>query len=304
MTMTLEDFIKHWNEGGYGRINEFNWDNINWLQDSIGDAFVEVFGRHDRRPLSISKLYKPVFLLALDQLGYHEHQSSALRQLMHMMKGHAYEAIVLSLMYQYGLDIHELQKEVDFRGLTNSDVHGHIDLMYGDDTVIDIKAMSGNYYKTFTDMPNDNRGYVTQILSYKEALGIENAGILCIDSWFHGMKYIPISGKTWVMKDNIEVRASECLTRAHKVVDYFQEFGNPRDVELEDLEKLWEGIPKPYEYSKYYTNKMVPESFQYDSRRFCLYDIFGEQQKCVRETYEYDIVMDKLEKYRNMEDVR
>lgn len=261
--MKLTEFIELWNNQEIS-LNEFEPDNLDWIETQTKRDFVSTYGTTEKRELSISQLGKPFGFLLLDKLGIKNQMNITAQTQYHLMTGKMWESIILSLMWQYGVDIHMLQQEVDFNG-----IKGHVDCVYADNTVIDIKTMNAYYFKKFIEEPDDDKGYLTQIGCYQDALKCDYAGILCLNKWFGELAYVPINFRDTYTKDNIECKLAELVERASEIIYYYPEYSTHS---LEDIVPAYiENIYCPeHKVSK---KIMVPDLLKYDSRKDCVWNI-------------------------------
>ena len=279
--MKLSEFVNSWNEGGL-EIPDVDDTSLDWYGDVCRDNFRDVYTEREKRPLGVSQLYKPLGFLLLDKLDITNDEIITCKIKYHFLTGHFWEASILSLMYQHGVDIHSLQQEVHFCNLP-----GHIDCIYGDRRVVDIKTMSPYYFNSFVEDPDDDRGYLTQIACYQEALGIKYASILCLNKLTGELRLVNIEKGVEYAKDNVACTIESLKDRAHQVIEVYQE-----DVPLN-------GIVEEYLYPLVDTNFVekidglfAPASIKYDSRRHAIWHL--TQTNKLRRRYKIDTVYDNL----------
>lgn len=289
--MKLSDFIDEWNSTGLN-VESFDQDNLNWCSDFYVDTFKTVYSQQERRPLSISQLYKPFGFLLLDKFGIHDTSTITCNTKYHFMSGHMWESIIMSLMFQHGVDIHNIQKTVEFHGL-----EGHIDCMYGDDRVIDIKTMSPHYFKTFTESPNDNRGYLTQIACYQEALDVKYASVLCLNKLTGELRLVNIMpDEVYYHNDDISFTIDDLKYRASTIIDRYPINYSLKKVVDNFIEDLILSFPTARN-GRY----IVPFSLAYDSRRFAVWDLYSNNQ--IKWQYDSLEICKRLIKLRDINNV-
>lgn len=171
---TLSEFALAWNNKAF-YCNDPNPLFTKQLADTIADTFG---AQRYHSPVSVSKLYKPMAFLIMDKLSIRNKFEAVPREVTPLWMGNAYECLVMALLHSSEVPYHSYQRAVTYRGIP-----GKIDFMVttpDGDTVVDIKSMSPYYYNSFVSFPNDDRGYITQILAYREALGCSGSAILCV----------------------------------------------------------------------------------------------------------------------------
>ena len=282
--MKLTEFIELWNNQEIS-LDEFEPDNLDWLETQTKRDFVSTYGKTEERELSISQLGKPFGFLLLDKFGIKNKQPITAQTQYHLMTGKMWESIILSLMWQYGVDIHMLQQEVDFNG-----IKGHVDCVYADNTVIDIKTMNAYYFKKFIEEPDDDKGYLTQIGAYQYSLGCKYAGILCLNKWFGELSYVSIEvyNKNYT-KDQVECTVAELVNRAATIVERY-----PYNYSLKKVvTNFIENIHCP----EHKTSKkiMVPDLLKYDSRKDCVWDI--NKSGYIKSMYDTETICENLNNY-------
>lgn len=187
---------------------------LNWYLDACHEGYLSAFTsreQQDKSGLRISSLGKPALLQALSKVGVSDWDNSdtmSPRRQFPLFLGHIVEAAVMVMLYEQGVDIHGLQDEVMFEG-----VPGHIDALYGSNAVLDVKSMSNNYYRSFTSAPDDDRGYITQLLCYAEACNVAHAYVVCIDKQFGEMDVVELTD------DVLPFPRHKYLDRARAVIE-------------------------------------------------------------------------------------
>lgn len=224
---------------------------MEWYIDAVVEAYTTTFTsvpQQDKSGLRISSLGKPAVVQALGKLGVSDWDKSSTmspRRQFPLYLGHVIEAAVMVMLYEQGVDIHSLQKEVTFES-----VIGHIDGLYGDNAVVDIKSMSNSYYRSFTSAPDDDRGYITQLLCYAEACSVENAFVICIDKQFGEMDVVHL------VDDSLPYPRHKYTDRARAVISMMDDITDVASVF--DVFSVPE--PEPIENSKHF---LIPGNLKY-----------------------------------------
>lgn len=167
-------------------------DFCDWLNNKIGGDTItpelaKIYGqsmeqsinRHfneerAKNGLRMSNLGKPAVILALAKLGYYEPEpAGVLRFIFHL--GDVYENFIEIMMQAYGITILESQPLLEWHG-----IQGHADFVIespvtGEPLLVEAKTMSDNYFRRFSKKPDDDRGYVTQLALYQNALGCDTS---------------------------------------------------------------------------------------------------------------------------------
>lgn len=136
--------------------------------------------------------------------------------------GDWFEAYCIFLMRYCGYKVHREQEEVMWNG-----VPGHIDCVVNDgnqDWLVEIKTTSDYYFKKClkTTYPDDERGYLTQLSTYSEILGLPAVWIL-LNKQTHAIAILPLSNAP-------EKFRNQRLARAKEVIDIFNECETREDV--------------------------------------------------------------------------
>lgn len=282
--MKLSEFIKRWNEGGVVPLHSFQEFVLDYIGSECVDAFTTTYGTEPERQLSVSSLYKEAMLLGFDAFGYRQLRSTNMVGKFHLFFGKVLEALVLALMREYGVPVHSLQHEVTFAGIPGD---GHVDCIYGENTILDIKSMGSYYYKSFVEQPDDDRGYVTQLLTYKYASQLKYSGVLALDKWFGTLAYVPIRDDTIIVRNNEEDEARLLLDRAFAVAEVINN--------LESMDDVWElSLPRAV---KHKAGKFLipPPTMRYDTRT----NVFFEMKKDrVVSEYPLEVVQERILLYK------
>lgn len=232
----------------------------------------QLLDEHDGKGLRISQLGKPAVLQAcqlphiseeLRALGLETRERKDLRMMELLHRGDQWEEWVIALLQLYGCGAAKTQQEVEYMG-----VKGHIDfVLEGMGNVpyvlVEVKTMSGRYFDQFTRQPNDDRGYITQLTCYKEALGLP-AVWLCLDKSTHNVAVVQHPGDE--ATEAVKFRLSNLVPKM-KLVSC-----------LEDVFKLFNlppGIPEVFKRNE--TGRLlVHPAMRYSPLRFLFYKISQE----------------------------
>jgi hypothetical protein len=231
-----------------------------------------------RGGLRVSQLGKPAVVQAcslphvaeeLRSLGLEVEEKRNLRMLELLHRGDQWEAWVKMLLRHWRWCISDTarlvreQEEVEYMG-----VKGHIDFvldLYTDagPVLVEVKTMSGRYFDQFTRQPNDDRGYITQLTCYKEALGLP-AVWLCLDKSTHNVAVVQHPGDE--ATEAVKSRLSNLVPKMKLVCC------------LEDVFKLFNlppGIPEVFKRNE--TGRLlVHPAMRYSPLRFLFYKISTE----------------------------
>jgi hypothetical protein len=171
----------------------------------------------------------------------------------------------------YRLEVNSKQAQVNFDGII-----GHIDLMVGDDLLIDVKTMCNDYFLSFTLEPNNDRGYLTQLSCY--AADVKHAGFLCFNKDSGVLKFIEL---------DTEVRDSYCDETAEKI-EQLNLLNSPEDLAVLELPS---GVPEIYKGQR--TNRrLIPRSLQNFPFLSCFYSLENSRNSYGKKTV---YVLDELE---------
>ena len=182
--MNLEQFAEAWNNGTIRA--SFPDDLRAFFANSCEDALLDTYEtEREMRYPRVSAMGYPLLKHAL--LKVKPELSSFTGNGFHFMKGHLFEALVVTLMTALNMDVHSLQAEVQFEGML-----GHIDGMLGDDIVFDVKALNHYYWERFTAEPDNDSGYLTQLAIYRECLGVPWGVFIAIDAWFGSIAIVTL----------------------------------------------------------------------------------------------------------------
>lgn len=251
----LVEFVEAWNN------KVFFLEGAAAYEEELGKTMQGTFGvQRPRANVSISSLGYPMAFQVLNKLGLKDPLEAVPANVFALWFGNAVECLVMSLMDDYGVPYHSYQKDVDFHGIP-----GSLDFMV-DGCVVDVKSMSPYYFDSWHGKnadeanPNDDRGYITQILAYRQAVGATGAAILAINKQTGRMALTPISvlDEEEYERNNQYTTGGAILKRATKVAEMIQ-----ADVTLESV------LDYPVETMQHRVDKsrtlLIP-SIRYDSR--------------------------------------
>lgn len=195
----------------------------------------------------MSSIGKPLIEVAYNLIDKRPEELSKARLWVITMGDYA-ELLIKELMRQTGHVFTHDQAEVTVAGLV-----GHIDGIVDDETVFDIKALSTTYWKAFTNNPNNDRGYLTQLSLYRAATKMPKAAFLCLNKVTGEMKVVKLS--TRMYKEQIQaVREKLRILRQIKTE--------------QDIVELVEPETPVVKKGKF----LVPDSMQFSQH---LLDIYG-----------------------------
>lgn len=275
-------------------------DFIQWFNEDVGEQELNgpvhldldfSFERHFVHPrqepgVRMSSLGKPAMLIALQKLGYIEPDPKGKLRYIFFL-GDVFENVLGKMLEAYGYNVLSDQTvnpddtKVKWRGIT-----GHYDFVVevdGVPTLVEAKTMSANYARTFRQMPNDDRGYLTQLALYSAATGLP-AVWLCMDKG---------SGEIFQVTPN-PVLLQQALLRAEKVLDRLGEVET-----LEDAFRVFRPPPgRPEVYRKQETGRLlVPQSLSWSPFKTALY-------KITQDINGYNKMTDYVEDYADAEHAR
>jgi hypothetical protein len=157
------------------RITDELWQTFG--NEVLTAAYTQYFDNANSfRGIRPSNAYKPAITHVLQKFGYAlpSHAIKWNRSFAPFV-GHVTESLMKLLLiesgvaYQHGVNVNVL----------NGAMSGTLDLLV-DNAVVDIKSMNGYYFKAFTECPNDERGYITQLHLYADAVNSREMYALCI----------------------------------------------------------------------------------------------------------------------------
>lgn len=281
---TLQDFVSQWN-WGCGKLDEFTTTNAytEAMMESYRKSYC--YDNTVRNPISISQLYKPFGFLLLAARGITPPYQHSLKRQFHLMTGNVWENIILQLLADYDYGFENEQVTVDFHGCK-----GHVDFTMNDN-VVDIKTMSHSYYTSFVKEPNDDRGYITQILCYREALGVSGAQILCVNKSTGHMSLVDVDAHEDIVRDNQLISHQQLLDRAKQIVER-------KDYNY-SLRKIVENFILTVHLPEHVKGVKLPYSLQYDKRSSLVWET--DKNGYVVNTFDVDTICKNIVEYRDNE---
>lgn len=184
---TIDDFVQWYNNGEFVPLLDFDVEGYaHEIDQAVKGKF---FGEKPRNYIGASALSTPGLQLALKKLGFPKvnEDSISIRTLVIFHFGHVFESLIIYLMRAYGLKVSDTQLEV-----RHGEFQGHIDSIVGGNTLVEIKTMAPDYFKSFTAEPDDIRGYYTQLAFYHHCLKdrTTDTGWLCFDKGTFSIKFV------------------------------------------------------------------------------------------------------------------
>lgn len=249
--MLIEKFVKQWN-AGYIKPTAPD-DAYNAWADSLFDEYARIINEVEPRSyVGVSSLHLPVCLNILTKHGLVLPDYSPMSRRMHLVLGYVWENTILFMMRDCGLvQVDKEQFEIVHKG-----IKGHIDAyLPEEDMVIDIKSMSGFYHRQFCEDPDDNRGYITQVLTYKRALGCSRAGILAANKATNMLQFVEIVDdmdyrryEEYVYPDLIHRRVDMVCDALANSQDINDIFDYPIEIVCNPLNKRQKYLPHSCKY--------------------------------------------------------
>ena len=197
----------------YGLIDtgtvELNTDNIDQFLDTIKfevTRFLEPY-EGERKTLRLSAVGRE------DRKLWYEINDPIKRkeepqQRMRFFYGNLIEALLLFLAQESGHNVTDQQKEVKLEGIT-----GHIDAVI-DGVLVDVKSASDYGFKKFKEgaiLHDDPFGYIGQISSYMEALGLDTGAFFAFNKNSAELTLLEID-------DMMTINASERIKHLKKIL--------------------------------------------------------------------------------------
>lgn len=157
--------------------NEYEKFAVEFAADVLFSLKRQFINEEHHKPMRLSSLGKtPAFellgkKLELIPMGGKGTVSEGLRLIFTL--GDWFEAYIIFTLRRLGYEIVDTQTSVDWNG-----VSGHIDILIKDEEgikrLLEVKSSNDWYYKDVTQRgyPDDARGYLTQLLTYSDALKI------------------------------------------------------------------------------------------------------------------------------------
>lgn len=253
--MNIADFVSRWNTQEIEALEGHNLTHIlNDFADDLADGYCAAYADEKRTHISLSQVHKPVCLSLLTKHGIHDKSSTNMAAKTHLFLGHMYESLIISWMLQSDVDIRNRQEEVELYG-----IKGHIDFyLPEEDMVVDVKSMSPYYHRTFSEFPDDNRGYITQILAYRKAMGCSRAAILAVNKLNNELTFHEIKDDEDYRRYNEIIEVPMIEERLEQVCKIINDSTSIEDVFNYPLEILSGYIDAKA--------KSIPENCKYDTR--------------------------------------
>ncbi len=268
----LRDFCNYMNDhiGGEGPIElPTDWDYGKAIEGSLRRHYED-----DRQKdgLRISGMGKPAVLQALAKLGYTEVEPRGrMRWIFHL--GDIFELFIGVMLKHYGVEVIGDQMEDEATFVETRGVGGHYDytIRDGDDEVlVEVKTMSENYARQFRRNPDDERGYVTQLAMYWDALGRPPAIWLCLDK-----------GKNEVF--TVEPSIGELEAALHRVDLVLPRLAEVK--ELDDILRVFKAPPPVPEGRKHLTGEyLLPGNMKWSPFAPAFYDYDVRPNRYGRDT--------------------
>lgn len=274
---TLAKFVEMWN-GTMPLLNGISDDYFNEIfYHDLRDSMLNVYTEQPPRALSLSQMSKPLAYLIMSKFGIHSLPAVNGKGRWALHYGNVAEATVLALLHSYGVEVDDFQREINIKSYK-----GHIDFFYPPyKRVVDVKSVHGYYYNSFIAHPNDDRGYLTQVLLYKEAMGAKEASILVVDKNMGGLSEVIVREEDVYLRDGWEVTGADLLNMAYQRMEV---------LETCELSDVWEKYLPHVAYNPIDSKtKQIPECIRYDSRSYCFYD-FDVKSKKVYKQYKAEDV--------------
>lgn len=210
----LKKFVQEWNNGGLLK-SHFDPEVLQWYGEEMERCLKRQFTteRHeDHTGLRMSQLGKPAVLLSAEKLCLDAPEIKPRYAMQYtFLTGDFFEQTLICLLHQYGCQIDSMQEELTFKG-----VKGHIDFC-ADDVLVEAKTMSGHYWKSFTQEPDDDRGYVTQLHLYQQCMQQKDAVWLCVNKWTSELALVEL---VW---DDVYIQRAEQIIRDYKRIKTFND---------------------------------------------------------------------------------
>ncbi len=199
-------FTDWWNTGG----QDLYLDNLVLFRADADHAYRHAYEKpHDQERkfgLRISSLGDPMGALVLRHLGYVSKVNFISTPVSGLDRhkffwGNLTEALVLQAMRDKGIKVTAQQQPLEFEGVV-----GHPDAVLDDYLVLDIKtAKASSYsYMQYQGLP---QRYRTQVIAYREALGLTEAAVLVINKDTHEASLFPVSrdeGEVAELRRNVQ----------------------------------------------------------------------------------------------------
>lgn len=261
----LKKFIQAWNEGSpkFSEIDEKHLKRhlFNTRQSILKQYSKDELAGHYVR---MSIMGYPAVEIAMKKLQQENGVNNAnfvQRWIFHF--GDYFESYVLLMMREFGLSVEAEQAEVVYKHKKQK-VVGHIDAVV-DGVLVDVKTM-GYYIRSFREVQDDDRGYVTQGHLYLECMrdfGLKQFAWVCYDKFTNKLELIEME---W---------DDHYLERVNYILSCL-----PKIKQFEDIAKYFEVPPLIVNGHK----KEVPQCMRYSEHLHLFYE-FDKKGKPVREKF-------------------
>lgn len=188
----LKHFMRRYNmpqsRAAPRRITDADWQRLG--SEVITATYTQYFDNDNAfRGIRPSNAYKPAIVHVLNKFGYGlSPEVIKWNRAYAPFIGNITEALMLMLLTECGV---EYTRGTSLPVLGGA-MHGTPDLIV-DGAVVDIKSMNGYYFRQFFEQPNDDRGYVTQLHLYAQALGVYEMYVLAFCKDYAAARLIPVS---------------------------------------------------------------------------------------------------------------
>lgn len=194
------------------RVNDAHWQAFG--NDVLSAAYSQYFDNaNGYRGIRPSNAYKPAIVHVLNKFGVGiETPTIKWNRAYAPFIGHVTEALMYVLLTEHGV----AYKRGTSLNVLNNTMCGTPDFTL-DNAVVDIKSANGSYYRQFSNAPDDNRGYITQLHLYAEALGTREMYVLMLCKEWASAQLTQIAYSKDCL-DSVK-RRIECINAAQSV-DY------------------------------------------------------------------------------------
>jgi hypothetical protein len=287
----IKKFVEYLNDST--KFHPWSYDTLKEFLRDVEKVSKEFFtsswqdpNEKQSRILRASTLGYPSVIQAMKVLGYDkripaEGTSNKLSRL--FMDGHLFEAELVAHLKSFPrFNVHSQQKTVIFEG-----VEGHIDCVISTptgDVLVEVKTMSPYYFDKFVRSPDDERGYITQLGVYTEALNLEGVWVAKNKATSEVAVVVPDVEDLEMARHRAHLLVP-MLKRIEKFDDIFQVFQAPEPVE-EVCRKIKTG------------RLLIPPEMRYSPWRYVFYNI-EMSRNCYSKPTEYVKERSSLEEARN-----
>lgn len=221
--MRLEKFVQVWNNGG-AQLNTISTDGLEeFIQDIVESVERQFIRQEPEEPtIRMSAMGKPAVEIAythLMNIAFNKPKRRIAESFIFHF-GDYYEALLLMLMCEYGVDVRNRQREVRYKNMV-----GHIDGTVGK-RVIEVKTMAGYYFDRFVNEPDDDRGYITQLNLYLKSLEdeVSEACWLCFNKQTNMLELVELE------PDDYYIERAEYIAKHVPKVQTFEDIQEYFDV--------------------------------------------------------------------------